>query len=429
MELKNFGQSYLEKLIIKYLNSNTKVSKCIHNIYNHKEDFNKDVFIFNKNKDDDYSISFCQNKNYHNNNYYNSNYNNNYITKNKGSTRSFSQNKIDEPIGLKNLGTTCFMNAVLQNFYNIKPFRDYLYKEEYLNNPKINDCPIAEAFTTVIKNLSNSQLSSYTPYEFKQTIGKYNSEFLSNRPNDSRELIQYLLESLHEELNENLGEEYEEEDNHSDTDWKNKLIFEKDSFNYENKSIISDLFYGIQGTEIKCSNCKKLFYVFEHFSIVSLPMIRINKNEIDIKHMFEDYEKKIEMKDKNKYYCSNCENEYDAYSQTFFYETPEILIIHPARSNKGITYSANIKFNEILNFTPYLSKNSKNKNGIFYNLIGIIYHYGTSGYGGHNIAYCKIKSNQWYKFNDSQVNKIQRFIDIEGEGVILLFYQKSKFDF
>jgi ubiquitin carboxyl-terminal hydrolase 8 len=348
----------------------------------------------------------------------------NIINENINDYKSINKEEDYIPIGLQNLGATCFMNAVLQNFNNIKPFREYLYTGKYLNNPKINNCPITKAFTTVIRNLSNSQLQSYTPYEFKQTIGKYNSEFLSNRPNDSRELIQYLLESLHEELNENIGKEYEKEDNYLDTDWENKLNFEKDSFNYENKSIISDLFYGIQGTEIKCSNCQNLSYVFEHFSIVSLPMIRINKNEIDIKNMFEDYEDKIEMKGKNKYYCSICENEYDAYSQTFFYETPEILIIHPVRSNKGITYSANLKFNEVINFSPYLSQNIKNKK-IFYNLIGIIYHYGTSGYGGHNIAYCKIQSNQWYEFNDSNTSKVQYFTDIKGEGVILLFYQKS----
>ena len=313
------------------------------------------------------------------------------------------------------------MNAVLQIFSNINEFGEYLYFEQYLDNSKIKNGPITKAFTTVIKNLWNPQLTTYTPLEFKSIIGRFNPQFLNNEPNDYRELIQYLLEVLHEELNENINNEYQIEDDNDDTNWKKKFEYEKESFNYENKSIISDLFYGIQGTETYCTHCKILTYVFEHFSIISLPMLRIKHGEIDIKDMFEDYEKKIEMKGNNKNYCSICEDEYNAYCQTFFYETPKILIIHPARNNKGPTYSAKLKFNEIINLTPYLSKNISKR--IFYNLSGLIYHFGTSGYGGHNIAYCK-KKDQWYEINDSSVEKYS-FSDIDTKGVILLVYKKA----
>ena len=313
------------------------------------------------------------------------------------------------------------MNAVLQIFSNINEFGEYLYFEQYLKNHKIKNGPITKAFTTVIKNLWNPQLTTYTPLEFKSIIGRFNPQFLNNEPNDYRELIQYLLEVLHEELNENINKEYQIEDDNDDTNWKKKFEYERESFNYENKSIISDLFYGIQGTQTYCTNCKKLTYVFEHFSIISLPMLRIKHGEIDIKDMFEDYEKKIEMKGNNKNYCSKCQDEYNAYCQTFFYETPKILIIHPARNNKGPTYSTKLKFNEIINLTPYLSKNISKR--IFYNLSGLIYHFGTSGYGGHNIAYCK-KKDQWYEINDSSVEKYS-FSDIDTKGVILLVYKKA----
>ena len=337
--------------------------------------------------------------------------------------RSKSVIKEQGLVGLNNLGATCFMNAALQVFSNIKKFGEYFYTEEYLNE-NIEKCPISKAFTEVIQNLWDPRNTSYSPYNFKKTIGYYNSDFLKNEPNDSRELIQYLLDALHNELNTKKDLVYDEIDNSKMTDLKGKYLYEKNSFNHENESIISRLFYGIQGTETKCSECKKSTYFFDHFSIISLPILE-NKNKIiDIKKMFEDYEKPILMEGDNKNYCIICKGEYNATCQTFLYDTPEILIIHPARTNTGHNYSIQIELNETINITPYI-RNGVNSKGVvfYYNLIGVISHYGTSGYGGHNIAYCK-KNSGWYEFNDSQYKKVIYKL-FKKEGLSLIFFYKK----
>ena len=396
--------------MIEYLNCKNNESKKISEFLNYNKQFKDNQFYINKHKDseNDFTVSFIKEK-----------FNENKMSNNR-KERNVSVINRNVFVGLKNLGATCFMNAVLQILNNIEPLSDYLYNEEYKNN-KNKNYPITNALATVIKNLRNSKESTYSPIEFKNVIGHYNPEFLNNEPNDSKKLIQYLLNTLHKELNKNSSKHYPNEDEYEDTQWKEKLEFEKESFKYENNSIISDLFYGIQATETYCYNCNEISYSFEHFNIISLPIIRFKNGRINIEDMFEDYSRKIELTGRNKNYCSICEKDYDGYCYNMFYETPKIFIIHPSRKSKGIKYNIPIEFEDTINIK--IKKNGEIKT-VFYNLIGLIYHFGTNGYGGHNIAYCK-RHKEWYEFNDSKIPKKINIKTISGEGALLFIYQNK----
>ena len=43
--------------------------------------------------------------------------------------------------------------------------------------------------------------NSFSPIEFKNTLGFHNGQFITSNTNDSKELILYLLEALHKEMN------------------------------------------------------------------------------------------------------------------------------------------------------------------------------------------------------------------------------------
>jgi ubiquitin C-terminal hydrolase len=101
------------------------------------------------------------------------------------------------------------MNSIPQIFNNIKKFGDDLY---YRNLENYN-CPITKALQKVIINLRNPNKYYFIPTEFYYIISNYNNKFLKNSPNDSRQLIQFILESVHNELNENKDKNYPFEDN------------------------------------------------------------------------------------------------------------------------------------------------------------------------------------------------------------------------
>jgi uncharacterized UBP type Zn finger protein len=62
---------------------------------------------------------------------------------------------------------------------------------------------------------------------------------------------------------------------------------------------------------------------------------------------------------------------------------------------------------------------------IYYDLYGVVNHFGTM-FGGHYIARCQnFKDNSWYQFDDSRVSKINPN-DVVDESAYVLFYKRRK---
>ena len=146
----------------------------------------------------------------------------------------------------------------------------------------------------------------------------------------------------------------------------------------------------------------------------------INNNEVNLLDCF-DYDKKPNMMSgQNAMYCNTCKAICDCVVCTNLITGPEILILLLNRGN-GKEFDIKIIFEENLDLTKYI------KNDCKYKLMGVISHLGESGMGGHFIAYCKDPiTKEWYKYNDSLVNKVEDFKKevIDFAMPYLLFYEK-----
>ena len=108
---------------------------------------------------------------------------------------------------------------------------------------------------------------------------------------------------------------------------------------------------------------------------------------------------------------------------TYLVTGPEILIILLNRG-KGIKFNIKIYFEDYLDLTNYIELKDI---GCKYRLIGVITHIGESSMSGHFIAYFRDPINDdWYKYNDAIVNKVENFQKevINFAMPYLLFYQK-----
>ena len=191
-------------------------------------------------------------------------------------------------------------------------------------------------------------------------------------------------------------------------------------FNMKNKSIISETFYGINKSIMRCSGCGVTKYSFQTFNMQIFQLKKIKDDKK--KQMGEYYDKNVilnlydaflnqqeeeALTGENQIYCNNCKKLNNGFHQQSLYELPYVLIIILNRGKDNADFNDEFNFPEILDFNNtgiYLSPNCKYKR--FY-LCGIIKHLGESGSSGHFIAYCRNNSNdKFICYNDAIFNEV-----------------------
>ena len=367
-------------------------------------------------------------------------------------------------IGLNNIGSTCFINAILQCLSQTKALTNYFLNEK--NKTKIINNNIAlknkldnqltPFYYELINKLWNktSETKSISPLNFVQKLNEMNPLFKLGEAGDSKDFIIFILEQIHRELKKRLNINNKPLDPLNQYDKANSF----DHFFNEFKSdvsIISDVFYGIHETTNVCLNCKvnynsrnqnnPICYNYGIFNCLIFPLEEVknmklknnmnqgnnqesmnSNNVVNIYDCFDYYQKSDLFTGDNKNYCNICKQLYDSIYTCKIYSSPNYLILILNRG-KGNIYNVKLDFPEIIDITNYVLQKEKPK--IIYNLYGVVTHIGQSGPNAHFVASCKSPVNgKWYRYNDAIVNNIT---DVKKEVMefgtpYILFYQKEK---
>ena len=341
---------------------------------------------------------------------------------------------------LQNIGATCYMNATLQSLSNTQKLTNFfLNKYEY--NPNDKSKRMSNEFSIVIKNLwdKKNQNKPYAPHSFKNALSQENPLFAGVQANDSKDLINFLLERLHKELNEPKSQQ---NNNYSITQAdqldENKvfnLFFNEFEIKYH--SIISDLFYGIMETKSKCLGCNNIKYNFQIYSFLEFPLEQVNKYcfnkgvrnnnqsasknpDVDLYECFNYYENVELMTGDNQMFCNICQRKCDAKYGTNLYSLPNYLIINLNRG-KGAIYECKVNYPENLNLLNFVTLQ---KGKTYFELYSVISHIGPSSMSGHFVAYCKHHMDKkWYKYNDSIVTPCIKEGEYNEGMPYILFYK------
>lgn len=300
---------------------------------------------------------------------------------------SFSGN-FDKPIKINKIGQTCYINAVLQCLFQIKPLINFT--KDGLNKPELNgyynNDSLADHFVKLVNYINNQDLSKKIdlPQAFYQAVFKsFNiSQDSFNLQQDSSELLSKLLSSL------------------DDTDIcqgiKNKPEFINQLSQIFNISIKEK-----SNSEIKTNNFNKL----------DLPII--GKNNVKLNTCLDEY------------FAQNSQN------PKKLINIPEYLIL---TLNRGLTDNresekdyTKVSFNlDDLELTKYLDEELKKQDKLEYELVSFIGHSGSLN-KGHYIAYVKSENSIWYLCDDHDINTIPYVSLISKIGIDEWTYQSNQF--
>ena len=357
--------------------------------------------------------------------------------------QEFINSKIPNTVGLQNIGATCYMNATLQALSNTDKFTEY-FLNIYHSNPSDTSKRMSNEMYKVLYNLwsNTKKTGDYAPNDFKTALSEENPLFAGVQANDSKDLINFLLERFHHELN-NPGPK----NNTNVINAVNQLnemetfqAFVNEYFT-DNKSIITDCFYGLLETKSKCSGCNYVKFNFQIYSFLEFPLMDVNKYmymngrktyyytqdasggsgpDVNLYECFDYHQKVDYMNGLNQMYCNICSGNRDTCYNSNLYSLPNYLIINLNRG-KGAVYKCNVKFPETLNLLNYVSF----KDGITtMKLYAVICHLGPSSMSGHFIAYCKHRqTHKWYCYNDSAVTECKDQQEFYKGMPYILFYQ------
>ncbi|XP_033023435.1 putative ubiquitin carboxyl-terminal hydrolase 50 [Lacerta agilis] len=319
--------------------------------------------------------------------------------------------------GLRNLGNTCYMNAVIQCLCSVSPLVEYFLSGKYTASLNKEDGEIATAFAYLMNDMWLGDFDCVSPEVFRLVIGERYPAFIKKTQQDAQEFLIYVLNELHEALKKTSRRRNQ---GTSSSAWESRGCVSE-------SSIITRLFEGHLNYDIMCLECQTTTYKNEIFTVLSLPIPY--ETECSLEECLECFFQQDILTWNNQINCSCCGIKTDAAVKASIAKAPKIIIFHLKRFDCQGSYKKKLKTDiyyplNNLDLSSYIyplfRKNPK------YSLFAVVNHFGDLD-GGHYTAYCKHPPTQsWYNFDDSQISEIPD-PSVQTSAAYLLFYSSQTF--
>ncbi len=314
-------------------------------------------------------------------------------------------------VGLRNIGNTCFMNAILQcllHCNDIATFFIHCYTENHICRNSPLKGSLARSFARLcrqIYDLDDDKID-INPAEIKNTIAQWAVQFDGYEQQDAHELLRFLVDGLGEDLKSHQEEMTEPK---SSKELESICAIEQGCYFWtrhlaKNSSFITESFCGQFRSTVTCLACGREKYCFDPFYDLSLPLPRdsiasslrrrINRTTrstdecslSDCLHSFVNEEEISEETD-----CPWCKKRQACKRSLRIERAPRILVLHFKRfNNSRRKKNTQVSFPlSDLDFSPFVNSENNNNGSkskpLLYQLFAICHHSGSIN-SGHYIA-------------------------------------------
>lgn len=343
-------------------------------------------------------------------------------------------------VGLRNLGNTCFMNAVLQSLSNIEEFCLYFKKLPSLEGIKarnkmyqsrsfkeLKDAIMAEELRKILINLTDQGTKgAISPDSLFHVIWKVVPRYRGYQQQDAHEFLRYMLDRLHTELLHLLPD-----------------LTLKD-FSHKNKtSIVTSVFGGTLQSEVRCLNCGTESKKHDPFLDLSLDIPEKCVGQKKNKDISEDSPCNIfdcltsfieveELAETELYYCSNCKSKQRSTKRFWIRRLPNVLCLHLKRFRWNNFFRTKVDTHisfpvtalDMSQFVLSDLPDTRSSGTHLYDLAAVIVHHGGGTGCGHYTAFA-IHDGQWFHFNDSMVRPTESEVVAKCKPYILFYIRRE----
>ncbi|CAN6992301.1 unnamed protein product [Brassica oleracea var. botrytis] len=343
--------------------------------------------------------------------------------------------------GLNNLGSTCFMNAVLQALVHAPPLRNF-----WLSGQHNRDlCPRRSMgllclpcdLDVIFSAMFSGDRTPYSPAHLLYSWWQHSTNLATYEQQDSHEFFISLLDCIHE----NEG--------------KSKCLYKDHE---ECQCITHRAFSGLLRSDVTCTTCGSTSTTYDPFIDISLTLDSAkgtksrNSGEPSVNSpmmptlsgCLDLFTRSEKLGPDQKLNCRSCGVKRESSKQMSIRRLPPLLCLHVKRFEHSLTRKASRKIDSYLqypfrlNMSPYLSSSIIGKrfgNRVFafdgegehdgseFEIFAVVTHSGMLA-SGHYVTYLRLKG-LWYRCDDAWINEVEEEV-VRGCECYMLFYAQER---
>ncbi|EEP76309.1 conserved hypothetical protein [Uncinocarpus reesii 1704] len=374
--------------------------------------------------------------------------------------------------GLVNLGSTCYMNSIIQSLSATteltKFFFDNRFHAQVQKNWKGSQGVLPGLYANLVRSLWKNDVEVIRPTSFRKFIGRLNSEWAGSQQQDAKEFFDVLVDCLHEDLNVNWQRTplrpltTEQEMRRERTPVHQVSGIEWSRYCHRELSYISTLFAGQHASRLRCTTCRRTSTTYEAFYSISVEIPVSGTG--DIYQCLRSYCQEEMLSGDEVWKCPHCRTEREATKQIILTRAPRFLVLHFKRFSASHRQQARKIHTPVyfplsgLDLSPFMIEPSNypptpQQNGnpthsdtstqaeltphelatsppYIYNAYAVVRHLGSTIHEGHYISMARDANRDcWRKFDDHRVTDFTpggpRSPDcLQNEQAYLVFYER-----